>query len=632
MPTYNFREPDLESVSSHHRECRAFWSSNALSRVSQLAGGALRAVDLPLPAATLKDNLAGDRSLRDVKHVLYTERNNERAAMERAWDQVSAAYTARIEVAEAALLAHRQQHNALVPVSRVPPEILSTVFTFLLDIDPPQALHASNYKLSSTFGWLAVTYVCRHWRQVALQQSSLWSHVTLTFGSQWAATFLSRARNLPISIQVHKRTTDRSAVPDAKFWQLEFLAENMQRTECLHTVDLHDLLALTAPAPLLHTLHLQIDDEEPFSGLFGGCTPALLHLHLSSPIEAPQPWTSSLFTQLVTLDMRYVAPWDDPSALDSILDALEHMSALERLEVKLQIQDEPRYHPLGNLSPHRTVRLARLSYLGLITSIFSCQIFLKCISIAPDTSVECDLYGVRLAEENSTFFQNLLLRVPADTTAEFHHPGSRLSISSIPSQYDGMEILEVTAEGAFFVATLSMKFFLGSIGPSVWITSGLVTTALAACDLRELTISSDAFENEHVWLTSLGHARALRHLTVEGSAAVSLCAALRLCVPSTDIASTGPAPCFLPALAILVLADVRLSVGGEVGDESPLVADALPRCLAMRASAGCVLEELDVMRCDVYEEWVARMREMLPGMRVAWDEGACEQVRVSASA
>ncbi|KAI0038695.1 hypothetical protein FA95DRAFT_1567597, partial [Auriscalpium vulgare] len=46
------------------------------------------------------------------------------------------------------------------------------------------------------------------------------------------------------------------------------------------------------------------------------------------------------------------------------------------------------------------------------------------------------------------------------------------------------------------------------------------------------------------------------------------------------------------------------------------LADALPLCLVARAAAGYPLEEMDVVRCDADEAWMANVRRLFPETRV----------------
>ncbi|KAI0039420.1 hypothetical protein FA95DRAFT_1504207, partial [Auriscalpium vulgare] len=95
----------------------------------------------------------------------------------------------------AARRALRQKHNAILPVERLPPEILRIIFTSCAEIDPP-LLFAPLPK--TRIGWLAVTHTCRRWRDVALEHSGLWAQVSRSLGPEWADTFVERAKMMPL--------------------------------------------------------------------------------------------------------------------------------------------------------------------------------------------------------------------------------------------------------------------------------------------------------------------------------------------------------------------------------------------------------------------------------------------------
>jgi hypothetical protein len=51
--------------------------------------------------------------------------------------------------------------------------------------------------------WISVTHVCRHWRQVALDDSSLWARISgLMANTTWISEMLARARNAPLEIDL----------------------------------------------------------------------------------------------------------------------------------------------------------------------------------------------------------------------------------------------------------------------------------------------------------------------------------------------------------------------------------------------------------------------------------------------
>ncbi|TFK68640.1 hypothetical protein BDN72DRAFT_736969, partial [Pluteus cervinus] len=58
----------------------------------------------------------------------------------------------------------RQLRNNFIPISRFPPEILSKVF-----------LHCHNQDQKSPTSRLTLSWVSRHWRNVALEYPALWT-------------------------------------------------------------------------------------------------------------------------------------------------------------------------------------------------------------------------------------------------------------------------------------------------------------------------------------------------------------------------------------------------------------------------------------------------------------------------
>jgi hypothetical protein len=88
------------------------------------------------------------------------------------------------------LHAHAPQHAR--PISILPAEILARIFHF-------------NAFSSSPIPWAGstVTHVCRRWRQIALDDSTLWTHFsTSPRNKDWIAERLSRARNAPLVIEL----------------------------------------------------------------------------------------------------------------------------------------------------------------------------------------------------------------------------------------------------------------------------------------------------------------------------------------------------------------------------------------------------------------------------------------------
>ncbi|KAG9082793.1 hypothetical protein FRC07_014106, partial [Ceratobasidium sp. 392] len=106
----------------------------------------------------------------------------------------------------------------LVPISRLPSELLSRVFEF---ISAPYYL--DNHYDTSPNPLVVISSVCAQWREAAIQNASLWSHVDLnanfTDGEQpqykIARLWMERARGTPLHVHLtHGKKRNRERLPD----------------------------------------------------------------------------------------------------------------------------------------------------------------------------------------------------------------------------------------------------------------------------------------------------------------------------------------------------------------------------------------------------------------------------------
>ncbi|KAI0042354.1 hypothetical protein FA95DRAFT_1610259, partial [Auriscalpium vulgare] len=195
-----------------------------------------------------------------------------------------------------------------VPVSRLPPEVLTHVFSLLSSIARPR-IKVLLKENQVDLGWLKITHVCQRWRNIALNEPLLWaSNIVLPslLGDLWAATFVTRAQDVPLTVncsdeQVSYRSDSPSNTP--------FIGTNLARTCALMGLRTysHHLQELCTPAPVLHTLDLSIHSisEVPLlpEGLFGGAVglPELRHLSVAS--SRVLSWPPLLLQQLVSVDL-----------------------------------------------------------------------------------------------------------------------------------------------------------------------------------------------------------------------------------------------------------------------------------------------------------------------------------------
>lgn len=99
------------------------------------------------------------------------------------------------------LMSLKISYNTLSFVNRLPAEILSDIFILLADL---RTQEYSSWQRERAL-WLRVTHVCRHWRNIAMDCTPLWSTV-LFVTPQLTKAMLERARSTPLSLNFSPNT------------------------------------------------------------------------------------------------------------------------------------------------------------------------------------------------------------------------------------------------------------------------------------------------------------------------------------------------------------------------------------------------------------------------------------------
>ena len=307
------------------------------------------------------------------------------------------------------------RRNALVPISLLPPEILARVFHLLVIEEPPLS---ENQNL----GWVRVTHVCRHWRQVALGDSSLWAKIWgIPTNTQWIPEILVRAKNVPLDIELNVAASSISEVflmipPDlSHVCQLR-----LHNLSLLHCTIIRQIFNWEAPA--LEHFELTVAAYPPrvitFSFpdiignmLFKGHAPRLRAFSLSRVIV---PWSLVPHGQLTQL--KIACPNEDvhsPGDLNQLIDLLVNCSALEILALEFCLPSQLTEFPHG-----QTIHLPHLSRLRLWGSTSRIMNMLNMLKLPSSTTLHLDCIS------NTTFVhdsleEDLLLRI---ISAHFRNP------------------------------------------------------------------------------------------------------------------------------------------------------------------------------------------------------------------
>lgn len=134
------------------------------------------------------------------------------------------------------------------PISRLPPELLTIIF-LLLKTD-------AEHEKSNSIDWVRVSYVCAHWRRIALECPAFWSYVTYThyMGTQVVGTLQTdvvdcncNASSMPFLLHGGPEGQIRSVL--GNMWRVRelSLSQDPDYPMILH----HLLVDLKAPVPLL---------------------------------------------------------------------------------------------------------------------------------------------------------------------------------------------------------------------------------------------------------------------------------------------------------------------------------------------------------------------------------------------
>ncbi|KAF8555359.1 hypothetical protein OG21DRAFT_911851 [Imleria badia] len=155
-----------------------------------------------------------------------------------------------------------------------------------------------------------VSYVCRHWRDVALDCPTLssWTYVFLT-SPWWTEELLVRSKQA--SLKLHASLMRRDEISHC-FHLVEQVMNHLERIQDLYlqlsTTFTHEVLSkLSSRAPRLQNLEISVaitrNEIEPFPILFDGDPPALRTLELSN---CPVPLYSFKSSGLTTLALYHV--------------------------------------------------------------------------------------------------------------------------------------------------------------------------------------------------------------------------------------------------------------------------------------------------------------------------------------
>ncbi|KAF8123769.1 hypothetical protein EV363DRAFT_1355391 [Boletus edulis] len=292
--------------------------------------------------------------------------------------------------------------NPYAFISRLPTETLQDIF-----IHCARDYHYHNlYPTKSVPSWVNVSYVCRHWRNVALDCPTLWSYLFI-MSRRWTEVLLARSKQASLKIRV-------SFVPH-KTQGLNCVRMVMKHVERIQELCLRlpapfiqrgVLSRLSSRAPRLQDLDITVEyPDSPVewsSLLFDGDPPALRTLRLAACAVPLYSFRLSALTvlRLVNVPVRF------RQNTEEFLAALSRMQDLQHLYICHALPSAIGFLSSAVFKTFEKIDLTHLSRLWIGAPLSTTVTLLSCINIPLKTRVrlECN------SEPNSSLDHYALLR------------------------------------------------------------------------------------------------------------------------------------------------------------------------------------------------------------------------------
>lgn len=333
------------------------------------------------------------------------------------------------------------RRNALSPISKLPPEVLTDIFLLVKPTYPAQ----------STLDWVrSVTHVCTHWRTVSLDASMLWNHICFEKRKEWVTEMMVRSRDTPLVIraeisddQYTGRTRPSTVVKcvQGRISRIRVLHVTLRGYEDEHapTYAIREIIGmLHEPSSVLQTLHLH---ESSLANKGVSIPPQVFHAqrHLTrlELINITLDWRALPEGLLRRLMHLFVADFrtDSPRAeACDVLAALDRMEKLESLRLALYalpappssaaVKPPPFLFPTA-VSRNRLIYLPKLAELRLKGTLRDISYLIGHLTPPTTAPLLVDIVcAIKFIDIQSDAISGLLKAVKPDSTPRGHvlHP------------------------------------------------------------------------------------------------------------------------------------------------------------------------------------------------------------------
>ncbi|KAI0063905.1 hypothetical protein BV25DRAFT_1823956 [Artomyces pyxidatus] len=520
------------------------------------------------------------------------------------------------EAVHLALYPYKTLRNAIAPVSRLPPEILARIFFLVTLEDKPQKRRP---------GWVRLTWVCCHWRTIALECAALWCRIDFQFGKKWADEFLARAKSSPITFMHHFSTHSFYGLPDYNTLILQHLSHTKEiELRSYQDYSPHDFFAgLSTPAPLLEKISFVLDRRVTFPAqVFNNSAPRLRHIKLRN--VAGFPWAPPYFlTNLVSFSFEVTPDSNtgrDPApTLDIVLAFLGQSPALQVLSLVGSIPPSP---PDAATGPVTLPHLAKLTLGGVLPHMLR---MMKYLAFPPSATVELALAHSgpdgddAFASVFTALSSHLGGRPPPECHVEFLCDDRREAeyvhgeFHIRMRRFAGDTLLDTPALIMSFNTDWNrteqndlMQKFFQSLPPELCMVRQLAMKTELHAERREPALMSTGD-----WVHMVHNRQDVREIYAEMDIGATVCAAsgmyninesnpqedYRDPMLAEDFSPDSDRVFLLPKLQALILYEVDFDEIHHLQEENVPLSTLFSSCLKARKAKGCPLDSLELKEC-----------------------------------
>ncbi|TCD71673.1 hypothetical protein EIP91_005439 [Steccherinum ochraceum] len=513
-----------------------------------------------------------------------------------------------------AIASLRIRMNTVIPVARLPSEILSHIFTVYAAMMKNYYVYTQWHRGPPHYNWIDVTHVCHHWREVALADPRLWADILVAYGqAERVEELLNRSKRANLRVKI-----DTSAYK----WHptLQRIAREADRIETLHVIyDDPEKLSvfeehLSSRLPVLRSLtlkclyHRQTRLLIPLATLATSCLQALdISVYCID-------WASIALPQtLVSLQIEEVCRNGllESSASD-IAYAIGKLQALETFRLHSAIEWRPQADTVFP-TPATTYVLPRIQSFTLEGSFLQNMLLFDHFTLPPSCRILLDFLDARIREHELTTIlsRSLSVKLNAQTVDDDRRPITKLEVDPHHLRlYRTSNSFTISAEPDVLVIIRSSPLFQNDI------SFRKLLPHLPLGSVETLALFSMPYLPS-AWPCTLQAVPNVQNLILGGTDLELYDVCDILGSGRAVLADSSPQANFLlPLLSHLSLRCIRFKDSDKDSDDFEAV-ETLQTIIRLRGEQGSKLGKMDVEQCfNMYEADIGRLREVVD---VDWD-------------